>query len=130
MKTLTASLVAFVFMFLTTLAVIGEGNWVSGYLYFIAVLSALIALLTGNSKTTGVIAALGTVVSGMIYIALIDGTVGLEQGTILAGIIGIPGGYIPVLAITLLIMFIISFLGYLVGSSFDMRYSRSAEETE
>lgn len=130
MRMLYRSLGAFVFMLLITFVILSAGNWISGYLFFVALFSALIALLMGSSKLTGVIAALGSVSSALIYIVVIDGNVGLKQATTLSGIIGIPGGYVPVVAILLLIMFFVSFLGYMIGSSFELLDSRVAGESK
>lgn len=123
MKISVAYVSGFVFMFLTSFIVTLAGYW------YITVLFGVVAgLAISQSKLVGFISAIGGVVGMALYISVIDGSQGFAQTGLLSGIIGIPGGALPILVITALIMFALSFLGFLLGSSFQLNKKSEPRE--
>lgn len=120
MKTYIAAALGFVILFVVTYIVIYESYW-----YLVAVFGGLTGIILTKTKLLSLAAGIGAAAGTVAYVYAVDGTVGFRQGTELSGIIGIPGGFMPILLITVLIMFALAFLGSLVGSSLEINEKNS-----
>jgi uncharacterized membrane protein YjjB (DUF3815 family) len=89
-----------------------------GFWYLVFIPSAIIGVFLKvrwmNLVYFGVSGALGTVVT----LLLSQTAYRLETSSIVASVIGIPGGFVIPLVLTLLISFLISGLGSMITSSF------------
>ncbi len=108
----------FALLFLTSMVTISAGY--PGDWYFAALFGAAAGLVFSGSKTLGVVISVGSPLAAVIYIVFAGGSASMQQASLLAGIIGVPGGYAVVLALTLIIIYSLAFLGYLAGSSFEI----------
>lgn len=90
---------------------------ISGLWFFVFIPSAVLALALRsrwiNLVEFGVTGALGALVSLLV----IQPGYRLTTASLVASIIGLPGGFLVPLALTLLIIFLISGLGAMIGSS-------------
>ncbi len=126
MKFATSAVIGFVYMLTVSLIVIFSGNY--AFWYPVPIFALLVGIIIGPSKTVGLITSAGSIVAFLVYILMHFGSVSLKQAGLLSGIIGMPGGYLPILIIAVLIVFFLAFLGYLVGSSFEIARDGAPEK--
>ena len=93
----------------------------SSYWYLEVIPAVIVGFYVTPTRLLSLVSGIGAIAGTLVYIITVPGISGLNQGGIVSGIIGIPGGYTVLLVITLLILFGIAFMGSLLGSSFSVK---------
>jgi hypothetical protein len=90
----------------------------TGLWYLQAIPAAALGYFILRSRSLYLLAGVFSVIGMLAAIFLYDAGYRLGNGSLVAGIIGFPGGYIIPLAMTILVMFVVCIFGAMFGGSF------------
>ncbi|MHB1811049.1 MAG: hypothetical protein ACYCPR_01345 [Thermoplasmataceae archaeon] len=113
-----------IIMSLILLVVTGFLLAFTGLWYLQAIPAAALGYYILRSRSLYVLAGVFSVIGMLIAIFSYDAGYRLGNGSLVAGIIGFPGGYLIPLAMTIIVLFVLCIFGAMFGGSFTREVAK------
>ena len=113
-----------IIMSLILLVVTGFLLAFTGLWYLQAIPAAALGYYILRSRSLYVLAGVFSVMGMLIAIFSYDAGYRLGNGSLVAGIIGFPGGYLIPLAMTIIVLFVLCIFGAMFGGSFTREVAK------